>query len=171
MESSAEPRFLIIGQIVKPHGVRGEVRVIPHTDQPERFEWLDEIYVGDTDPQPLPVESVRYHQEFVLLKLVGYDDRDAAETLRDAWLQIPAEDALPLAEGEYYLYQLVGLDVYSDQEEYLGKLVDVLETRANNVFVVRSAAGELLLPDTAEVVLAIDFGNGRMTVHLLPGLR
>ena len=61
--------------------------------------------------------------------------------------------------------------MYSDQAEYLGKLVDVLETRANNVFVVRSAAGELLLPDTAEVVLSIDFGNGRMTVHLLPGLR
>ncbi|MCA9959264.1 MAG: 16S rRNA processing protein RimM, partial [Anaerolineales bacterium] len=97
--------------------------------------------------------------------------RDAVESLRDAWLQVTEDEAVPLAEGEYFLFQVVGLQVYSDADEYLGKLVDVLETRANNVFVVNGPDGELLLPDIDEVVQEIDFDNGRMIVHLLPGLR
>ncbi|MCB8968298.1 MAG: 16S rRNA processing protein RimM [Ardenticatenaceae bacterium] len=162
---------MVIGQVLKPHGVRGEMRVIPHTDTPERFEWLETVYIGESNPQQVAVESVRFHKNWILLKLVGYDDRDAVESLRDAWLQVTEDEAVPLAEGEYFLFQVVGLQVYSDADEYLGKLVDVLETRANNVFVVNGPDGELLLPDIDEVVQEIDFDNGRMIVHLLPGLR
>ncbi len=170
-EQPVEPRFLVIGQVVKPHGVRGEVRVTPFTDAPERFQWLETVYLGESDPQPAPVESVRLHHNLILVKLAGYDDRDAAEQLRDVLLQVPEAEGIPLEEGEYYLYQLIGLQVYSDAEEHLGELVDVLETRANNVFVVQGPGGELLLPDIDEVVQEIDFENGRMLVHLLPGLR
>ncbi len=169
-DGAAEPRFLVIGQVGKPHGVRGEVRVQPYTEQPERFTWLKMVYLGDISPQPVVVESARLHQGMVLLKLAGYDDRTMAETLRGVWLQVPEEEALPLEEGEYYLYQLIDLRVYREDGHYLGLLVDVLETGANNVFVVEGEQGELLLPDTAEVVREIDFANGRMTVHLLPGL-
>ncbi len=84
---------------------------------------------------------------------------------------MPREDAIPLEEGEYYLFQLLGLDVYTDEGQYLGKLKDVIETGANNVFVVKGEGQkDILLPDTKEVVTDIDFDNGRLTVHLLPGL-
>lgn len=167
---SPEPRFLVIGQVGKAHGVRGEVRVIPQTDVPERFTWIDTIYIGDDEPQPVAVEGARLHKNFVLLKLAGYDSREAVEQLRGQWLQLPEEEAIPLAEGEYFLYQLIGLEVFQDSGEQLGELVDVVETPANNVFVVQMPTQQLLLPDTEEVVLEIDFDNGRMIVHLLPGL-
>ncbi len=170
-EESVEPRFLIIGRVQKPHGVRGDVRVMPYTELPERFSWLETVYVGETDPQPVGVESVRFHGDVILLKLAGYDSREAAGALRGEWLQVLESEAIPLEEGEYYLYQLEGLAVYTDAGEHLGELAQVMETGANNVFVVRGKRGEILLPDTAEVVREIDFGNGRMTVHLLPGLR
>lgn len=171
MESSTEPRFLVIGKILRAHGVRGEVRVLLHTDLPERFTWLKEVYVGERDPKPIAVEGVRFHKEFVLLKLVGYDFRDQIDAIKGELLQVPIEDAIPLEEDEYFLFQLVGLDVYTDEDEYLGKLKDVIETGANNVFVVQSEGKkDILLPDTEEVVTDIDFENGRLTVHLLPGL-
>ena len=170
VEDSAEPSFLVIGRVQKPHGVRGEVRVMPYTELPQRFSWLETVYVGETEPKPVAVESVRFHGEVVLLKLAGYDSRETAGALRGEWLQVLESEAIPLEEGEYYLYQLEGLAVYSDAGEHLGELVQVMETGANNVFVVRGPSGEILLPDTEEVVREIDFGNGRMTVHLLPGL-
>ena len=171
MESSTEPRFLVIGKILRAHGVRGEVRVLLHTDLPERFTWLKEVYVGEHDPTLIAVEGVRFHKEFVLVKLAGYDFRDQIDAIKGELLLVPREDAIPLAEDEYFLFQLVGLDVYADDGEHLGQLQDVIETGANNVFVVqRDGAKDILLPDTEEVVVDIDFDNGRLTVHLLPGL-
>jgi 16S rRNA processing protein RimM len=167
---SAEPRFLVVGRVIKPHGVRGEVRVEMHTDLPERFSWLETIYVDINNPRPVEVEGVRFHQSWALLKLVGYDDRDAAERLRSQWLLVPEEQGIPLEEGEYYLYQVVGLGVFTEEGQRLGELVEVLETKANNVFVVRGERGEALIPDIEEVVREIDFESGRVIVHLLPGL-
>lgn len=170
VESSAGPRFLVIGRVIKPHGVRGEVRVDVISDLPERFSWLKTVYVGGSNPRPVVVEGVRFHKTWVLLKLAGYDDRNTASTLRAQWLQVPEAEGIPLEDDEYYLYQLVGLSVYSDEGDYLGKLTDVLETKANNVFVVRGSGREILLPDTEEVIREIDFDGRRLTVHLLPGL-
>ncbi len=170
VDTATEPSFLVIGQITKPHGVTGEVRVIPHTDVPERFTWLEKVFVGKTNPQPIVVESARLHNNLVLLKLAGYDDRDAVEVLRGAWLQVPESEAIPLAEGEYFLFQLIGIEVLTDGGEPLGNLVEIIETGANNVFRVSGSRGDVLLPDIDEVILGIDLDNGRMTVHLLPGL-
>jgi 16S rRNA processing protein RimM len=169
-DSPPEPRFLVIGEVIKPHGVRGEVRVLPHTDLPERFGWLEEVYVGREDLQPIAVEGFRLHKQWILLKLAGYDSREAATALRGAWLQVPREAAVPLEEGEYYIYQLEGLAVYTEAGEHLGELVEVLETKANHVYIVRGARGEILLPDTDEVIVDVDLEAGTMTVHLLPGL-
>ncbi|MCP4360793.1 MAG: 16S rRNA processing protein RimM [Chloroflexi bacterium] len=170
VDKPTEPSFLIIGQITKPHGVRGEVRVMPHTDVPERFTWLETVYLGQKNPVPVTVESARQHKKMILLKLAGVDGREAAEALRNEWLQLPIEEAIPLEEGEYYLFQLEGLQVVTDTGELLGELVEVIETGANHVFRITGNHGELLLPDIADVILDIDFDNGRMTVHLLPGL-
>jgi 16S rRNA processing protein RimM len=161
---------LVIGRIERPHGVRGEVRVTPYTDLPERFTWLKQLFIGEAEPRQVTVEAARLHGGLVLLKLEGYDNRDAVEPLRGELLQVPEEEGLPLEEGEYYLYQLIGLRVLADDGEELGELVEVIETGANYVFVVRGPRGEILLPDTKEVVREIDFSGGQMIVHLLPGL-
>jgi 16S rRNA processing protein RimM len=170
VEDITEPRFLVIGEITKPHGVRGEMRVMPLTDRPERFTWLKEIFLGEDGETLVPVTSARLHQNFVLLKLAGYETRDAAESLRGTKLVIPADQAIPLEEGEYYLYELIGMDVLTEAGESLGEITDVIETGANNVFVVRGAERELLIPDIPDVVLDIDFEDGRMIVRPLPGL-
>ena len=174
-QQSASPNFedsdfIVIGQITKPHGVRGEVRVMPHTDEPLRFTWLEQVYVGADNPQLMAVEQARVHQGMVLLKLTAVSTRTAAESLRGEWLLVPEDEALPLAEGEYFLFQLEGLTVVTTDGETLGTLTSVIETQANNVFVVQGERGELLLPDIDEVVQEIDFENGRMLVTLLPGL-
>ena len=168
--AEAETDFIVIGQITKPHGVRGELRVKPHTDEPERFTWLEQVYVGETARSLMLVEKARVHQGMILLKFTAVNDRTAAEALRGEWLMVPEDEALPLEEGEYYLFQLEGLSVFTDDGEDLGVLTSIIETGANHVFVVQGAQGELLLPDIDEVVQEIDFENGRMLVTLLPGL-
>lgn len=168
--AASDNEYIVIGQITKPHGIRGEMRVKPYTDEPQRFTWLDQVYVGKTDPQLMAVEHARVHQKMVLLKLTAVTDRTQAEALRGAWLQVVEEEAIPLAEGEYYLFQLEGLAVFTIEGESLGTLTSVMETGANHVFVVHGERGELLLPDIEDVIEEIDFENGRMTVKLLPGL-
>ena len=163
--------FIVIGEITKPHGVRGEMKVKPHTDEPERFTWLKQVYVGESSPRLMAVEKARVSQNMVLLKLTAVNDRTAAEALRGEWLMVPEEEALPLEAGEYFLFQLEGLAVATIEGEQLGTLVSIIETGANHVFVVQGEQGELLLPDIEQVVQEIDFENGRMTVKLLPGLR
>lgn len=162
--------LIVIGEITKPHGVRGEVRVKPHTDDPTRFTWLEQVYVGAENPQLMAVEQARLHQGMILLKFVDISDRLAADSLRGEWLLVSEDEALPLEEGEYFLFQLEGLTVLTSDGETLGTLTSVIETGANNVFVVQGDRGELLLPDIDEVVQEIDFENGRMLVVLLPGL-
>ncbi len=169
--SGEETEFIVIGEITKPHGVRGEMRVKPHTDEPVRFTRLKQVYVGEASPRLMAVEKARLHQGMILLKLTAVNDRTTAEALRGEWLMVPEAEALPLEEGEYFLFQLEGLAVETAEGEALGTLVSVIETGANNVFVVEGEQGELLLPDIDEVVQEIDFANGRMLVTLLPGLR
>jgi 16S rRNA processing protein RimM len=174
VEDSAEPRFLVIGRVVRPHGIKGEVRVASYTSVPERFTWLEHVYLSldaeDLSPISAPVARVRFHKGNVLLMLEGYQDRNAAEGLRGMWLLVPEAEGIPLEEGEAFFFQLEGLRVFSDEGVELGELIEVLETGANEVFVVRGAAGELLLPNIEDVILEVDLDAGRMTVHLLPGL-
>ncbi|MCA9916757.1 MAG: 16S rRNA processing protein RimM [Anaerolineales bacterium] len=162
--------LIVIGEITKPHGVRGEVRVKPHTDEPVRFTWLEQVYVGAENPRLMAVEQARLHQGMILLKFTDISDRFTAESLRGEWLMVSEEEALPLEEGEYFLFELEGLTVLTTDGETLGTLTSIIETGANNVFVVQGDRGELLLPDIADVVQEIDFENGRMLVTLLPGL-
>ncbi|MDX1615451.1 MAG: ribosome maturation factor RimM [Candidatus Promineifilaceae bacterium] len=169
-DGPGEDAFLVIGRIVKPHGVRGEVSVEVLTDTPERYTWLERVFVGRADPTPVVVEGVRFHQSRVLLKLAGYDSREAVADLRSAWLQVPVSEGIPLEEGEYYLYQAIGLEVVTTGGERLGRVKQILETGANNVFVIDGEGREILLPDIDTVVKDIDFAAGRMTVELMSGL-
>lgn len=169
MDDSAEPLFLAVGRVVKPHGVRGEISVEVHTDHLERFDPSNTVFVGDGE-NAFTVEGYRVHKSSILLKLEGIENRSQAEKLRGKWLKIPFDEALPLNEGEYFLFQAIGLDVFTDNGENLGKIVEIIETGANNVFVVDGNHGELLIPDIDEVVISVEIDKGKMVISVIPGL-
>ena len=169
-----EPRYLSVGRVLRPHGVRGELRVEIITDYPERLAQHIHFFLAHPNSpatvRRYAVERLRYHKETLLLKLEGCDDRDGAEQLRGMLVQIPIEDAVPLEEGEYYLFQLVGAQVETEGGESLGQITDVIETGANDVYVVRGPRGEILIPAIDEVVVELDLESKRMVVVLLPGM-
>ena len=168
-EKSAEPRFLVVGRVSAPHGIRGELRVQVQTDFPERFHEGAEIWMGDP-AEPFTVEKSRFLNDEAWVKLAGLNDRNAVEQFRGLDVLIPMEQAVALPEDAYYAHQIVGLEVWTDTGEHLGTVSNVLALPANDVYVVDSPQGEIWLPAIADVVLAIDLGGGRMTVHLQPGL-
>ena len=169
-----EPRYLAVGRILRPHGIRGELRVGILTNYPERLGQYAYFYLASPDLPEIarryPVEKLRRHKKVLLLKLGGCDDRNAAEELRGQLVQIPIEEAVPLEEGEYYYFQLIGVRVEAESGESLGQVVDVLETGANDVYVVRGPQGEVLLPAVKDVVLKLDLEAKQMVVNLLPGM-
>jgi 16S rRNA processing protein RimM len=163
------PRFLVIGEVLRPQGVKGEVRVRVLTDFPEHFHMLERVYVGQ-GPSVEVVESARFHNGYVLIKLAGYDDRTAAGSLRGALLQIPTEEAMALGEDEYYHHQIVGLAVWTVEGEHLGHVREILTTGANDVYVVWGLKGEVLLPAITDVIRQVDLEAGRLIVALMEGL-
>jgi 16S rRNA processing protein RimM len=154
--------------------VRGELRVQILTDYPERLGQHTYLYLASPDSpdtvRRYPVEKLRHHKKVLLLKLGGCDDRNAAEELRGQLVQIPFEEAVPLEEGEYYHFQLIGVRVETENGEVLGQVVEMLETGANDVYIVRGPRGEVLLPAVDDVVLELDLRAQRMVVRLPPGL-
>jgi len=161
--------YVAIGRIVAPRGVRGELRVDIETDDPERFRALRRVLVGE-EHAAYAVRRARVHESQVLLTLVGVDDRDAAEALRGQWIYVAIEDALPLGEGEYYHFQIVGLQVITAEGEALGRITEILPTGANDVYVIQGPRGEILVPALEGVILNVDLPNGRMIVRLPEGL-
>ncbi|AIF51626.1 ribosome maturation factor RimM [Pelosinus sp. UFO1] len=157
--------MIVIGKIGAPQGVRGEVRVTPLTDFPERFRELKTALLDDGTS--LPIESVRYHQQFVLLKFRGMDNRNDIEHLRGKLIKVERKDLVELPAGHYYIFDIVGLEVYTEEEEYLGKVTDVLETGSNDVYIVEQKDKQpLLIPALKSVVLQIDIPSGKMIVKL-----
>ncbi len=167
--AASEPEFLAVGRVLRPHGVHGELRVEVHTDDPERFGVYPQVYLGDSLTR-YRIKKYRLVQGAVLLFLHGIHTRDQAEQLRDQWIWIARADAMPLAEGEYYTYQVLGMRVVSDEGLELGQVTEILETGANDVYVVRGLRGEILLPVIAQVIVNVDLQTRQMTVHLLDGL-
>jgi len=166
--------FVTIGEILGAHGVRGTLKVMPLTAHLERFVGLERVYVaqGDGARTERAVEHARVHRKVVLVKLAGIDDRETAQGLRRARLQVKAADVHPLPPGEYYVFHIIGLSVYDETGRHLGVVRDVLETGANDVYVVSRPGekDELLLPAVRDVIQSIDVAQGRIDVKLLPGL-
>ncbi|MCX7781321.1 MAG: ribosome maturation factor RimM [Negativicutes bacterium] len=155
-----------IGKIVAPHGVRGDVRVVPLSDFPERFQALKKVYFDDG--LMLDVEGVKFHKQFVLLKFRGYDSMNDAEKLRNRLIKVPREDLVKLPEGHYFHFDIIGLEVYTTAGEFLGKVTDILVTGSNDVYVAeKDGAKPVLIPALKKVVKTIDLAAGRMTVELL----
>lgn len=167
--SSEPPRYLAVGRVLRPWGVHGMVKVQVLTDFPERFTASEEFYVGE-DYRPVILEQSGGHTGALLLKFAGYDTPEACGELRNQMLYIPTEEATPLQEGEYYIYQIIGLQVWTDEGELLGELTDVWETGANDVYVVDHEGRDVLLPAIPQVILDVDLERKRLTVHLMDGL-
>ena len=168
--TAGEPAFLEAGKIRRPHGVRGEVLVEIYTDFPERLSPKRMVFVG-AKHVPLTIRSQRSHGQGLLLAFDGFDTPEAVGRFRNQLLYITAAEASELEEGEYYYHQLLDLDVIDDTGRPLGRLTEIMETGANDVYVVTSASGtEILLPAIPEVVLDVDLSQKTMRVHLLQGL-
>lgn len=163
---------LEVGQIVNTFGIKGEVKVIPFTDNINRFDDLKKVYVKTKKEDKLyKVENVRYHKNMVLLKLEGIDNPEQAELLKNAFLEIDREDAVPLKEGQFFIADLIGLEVYTDEGKLLGKVDDIYNTGANDIYVVKDELGkQILLPGIKEVIKQVDLESEKIIVHLIPGL-
>jgi len=157
---------VIIGKVGKPHGVRGEVNVYPLTDFPERFDDLDEVAVGEA---ALTIERLKWQGGRLVVSFRGVDSRESAAELTGEFLSLPRDKAAPLDEGEYYVFDIVGLKAYDESGNFLGEVREVLTTGANDVYAVADGSGkELLIPALKQVVRKIDLAAGKMIVRPLP---
>ena len=165
-----EPEYLVVGFLRRPHGLRGDVLMDLHTDFPERLKTGKTVFVGD-DHRPIVFASLRPVAAGMLVRFRGIKSPDDAGQYRNTWVYVLTADRPALPEGEYYHHQLIGLNVVTDKGRELGVLVDVLETGANDVYVVRAADGnEVLLPAIPPVILEVRLADRQMRVHLLDGL-
>lgn len=174
MTTEAMEDYFRIGVITRPHGVLGEMKVYPVTDDIKRFKGMKEILMGPPEGRKgglstEKIEGVRFQKNMVLLKLSGIDSPEDARKLSQYQLYVKREDAIPLYENEYFVKDLIGLDVISDKGEKLGVLSDVINTAANDVYVVKGER-EILIPAVKEYVLSIDLSKGEMTVLFVEGM-
>ncbi len=164
-------QFFQVGIITDTHGLRGEVKVFPTTDDPYRYDDLDEVLleVGN-EKIPLHVQRVKYFKQFVIVKFKEFDSINEIEKYRKCSLLVTRENAVPLGENENYIADLIGLPVITDEGQLLGPLKDVMQTGANDVYVVDGKEKEILIPSIKQCILNVDLEKGEILVHLLEGL-
>ena len=165
--------LLQVGVITSTHGVRGEVKVFPTTDDPERFKTLKHVLL-DTgrEKKPLEIQGVKFFKQFVILKFKGIDDINDIERYRGKSLYVTRENAVKLKKDEYFIADLIGLFVENEDGSFQGTLKDVLETGANDVYIVtdQNTGKDVLIPAIKDCILQVDVEQGFMKVHLLDGL-
>jgi len=168
---SGEPEFLAVGKLLKPHGVHGEMRLAIWTDFPERLKQGATIYIGQAR-YPVRIKSVRGHHSRALIAFDELDSRETAARFRNQVIFVRTADLPPLPDGGIYKHQLLGLQVILDEDNTsLGVIAEILETGANDVFLVRPPQGEdLLIPDIDSVILEINLKKGFIRIRPLPGL-
>jgi 16S rRNA processing protein RimM len=169
-----EPERLVVGRVVRPHGIQGELSVEVLSDAPERFAPGAELGVGDPDgPDPLKpavIRSARQHLGRLLLTLEGVTDRDAADRFRGAWLSIPAAEARPLNQDEFWAPQLVGLAVVDHQGRERGRVADVVPGSAHDLLSVELPGGATALVPAVAALVTVELEEGRVLVDAVPGL-
>lgn len=167
--SPGATEYLAIGEVASSHGVRGFFCVHVLTDFPNRFQTLRWVYFGE-EHRKLTVERVRVLPDRVLMKVEGVDTPEAARVLSRQLLYVPVSDAVPLSEGEYYWFQIIGLQVCTEDGRLLGKVTDILATGSNDVYVVHGPEGEVLVPAIEDVIRRIDLDSGQLVIEPLPGM-
>ena len=166
MESS-KLEFITIGQILAPWGVKGKLRVKVITDFPQRFAPSSKIYINR---QPMTIDSAERHKGKVIIKLNQIDTIEAAQRLRGQPIEIHHSQVYPLPEGQYYHFQLIGLEVWTTRGELLGNITEILTGKSNDNYVVSGAKGEILIPAIEDVVKSVDLDSRRITIEPIEGL-
>jgi 16S rRNA processing protein RimM len=160
----------VVGFLRRAHGVRGEIIMDLHTDFPERLQSGRKLYVGE-DYKPMALVGTRPHAKGMLVKFKGVETPEAAGMFRNQWVYVKAADVPALPEGQIYQHELLGFAVVDENGHRLGEMVEIIETGANDVYVVKEESGkEILLPAIPPVILEIDADRRLMRVHLLEGL-
>jgi len=159
--------FIIIGQVVAPRGIKGKLKVEVVTDFPQRFAPRSQIYINR---EPMTIASTEWHKGKAIIKLDTIDSIEEAEKLRGQAIEIHHSQLQPLPEGQYYHFQLIGLEVWTTQEELLGNITEILTAESNDNYVVRGAKGEILIPAIEDVVKSVDLDKGRITIEAIEGL-
>ncbi len=165
-------KYLEIGQIVNTFGIKGQVKIVPFTDDITRFDELKEIYVEKKNELKLfQIEQVNYKKNMVILKLKGIETVEEAEKLRNCYLKIDRKDAKKLPKDTYFIVDLLGLDVYTDEGKLLGKVDDIYNAGSSDIYVVKDEIGkQILLPAIKDVLKEVDLENKKIIVHLIKGL-
>ena len=163
--------FFRVGVIANTHGIRGEVKIFPTTDDVKRFDYLKEAYI-DAGKEKIKVEvsNVRYFKNLVIVKFKGIDNINDIERYKGKDLLVTRENALPLEEGEYYLADIIGANVYTEYGNLFGSLEDVIETGANLVYSVQHEGKEVLLPVIDDCVKEVNVEEKKVIVHIMKGL-
>lgn len=164
--------MLQVGVITQTHGVRGEVKVFPTTDDVNRFKKLKQVIL-DTgkETMPLEIQSVKFFKQFVILKFKGIDNINDIEKYKRCSLYVTREHAVPLEEDEYFIADMIGMEVCTEDGNIFGTLKDVIETGANDVYVIENAEhGEVLVPAIKECIRSVDIEKEQMMIHLMDGL-
>ena len=164
--------LLQVGAITQPHGIHGEVKVFPMTDDVKRFKKLKEVIL-DTgkEKMTLEIEGVKFFKKFAILKFKGFDNINDIERYKGKSLYVTRENAVKLGRNEYFIADLIDMEVYDENENYLGTLTNVIETGANDVYEVKFEDGrEVLFPAIKQCILGVDMENRKMKVHIMDGL-
>ena len=160
----SEPAFLVLGKLRRAHGVRGEIPMEVYTHMLELLSPQNTVYIGE-EHHPYVIEQTRYKNDLLLLKFFSINDRTLVSTLTNKLVYVAVDQLPPLEEDEFYLHELIGLDVFQEDGLYLGVLSEILETGANDVYLVEDDEGkEILLPATEEMILEIDLEANKMVV-------
>lgn len=164
--------LITIGKIVKVWGMKGEVKVLPLTHDPKRFERLLSVFIvhPNEEASKRGIRVLRYEKGGIILSLEGFSTAEEASSLLNCLVKIPEKDLDPLSEGEYYIFKLLGLKVSTDEGKDIGTLTDVLSTGSNDVYVVRNGEKEYLIPAIKDVIKEIDIKGKRMVIHPMKGL-
>ena len=164
--------YLEIGQIVNTNGLKGFLKVKPLTDDITRFEKLKTIYIQKAKELiEFKIQEVKYNKQSVLLKLEGIDDITEAEKYKNFYIKISKENAVELETNSYFIVDIIGCQVYTDENEYLGNVVDVFQTGSNDVYTLKNSEGkEILIPAIKEVIKNVDIKNKKIVIHLMDGL-
>ena len=164
--------YLEVGKIVNTFGIKGQVKVVPFTDDVKRFNKLKNVYVErKKELQSHKIESVKYTNNMVILKLEGIDSMEDAEKYKNCSLKIERKDAIKLPKDTYFIADLIGLPVYTDEDELLGKVDDIYNTGSSDIYVVKDELGkQILLPAIKDVLKKIDLDNEKIIVHIIKGL-
>jgi len=164
--------LVTIGKAIKTFGVKGEMKIEPLTDFPERFRDLHRVYLVSPAGKEIvcEVRSARNAGSATYLLFAGYDTPEKAKVLNGWFLKIPEEETVPLPDGSYYWFELIGMEVVSESGEKLGAIVDIFQTGSNDVYVLKKGRKEIYIPATKEVIRQVDKKARRMTIRVLDGL-